>query len=177
MNEIPETLAVATESNAFWMTQLTGSERSALLATFGGWMLDGLDVMAYSFVLPSLILLWHISKEQAGLLGTSALLLSAIGGWLAGILSDRFGRVRVLQVSIVWFAVFTFLSGFCNNFAELMFTRGLQGLGFGGEWAVGSVLMGETIRGRFRGRAVGTVQGGWALGWAMAAVFYTILQM
>lgn len=155
-----------------WLLELNSTERAALLATFGGWMLDGLDVMAYSFVLPVLIGLWHISKGQAGLLSTSALLLSAVGGWAAGLLADRFGRVRVLQVSIVWFAVFTFASGFCNNFSELLVTRGLQGLGFGGEWAVGSVLMGESVRGRLRGRAVGTVQGGWALGWGLAALFF-----
>jgi MFS family permease len=50
----------------------------------------------------------------------------------------------------------------------------LQGLGFGGEWAVGSVLMGEIIRPQHRGRAVGTVQGGWAIGWGLAAICYGI---
>ena len=138
-----------------WAAQLNSRERSTLTATFAGWMLDGMDVMAYSFVLPTLILLWHINSSQAGLLGTSTLLLSALGGWAAGLLSDRFGRVRVLQITILWFAAFTFLSGFSNSFWQLFVLRGLQGLGFGGEWAVGSVLIGETIRSQFRGRAVG----------------------
>lgn len=166
------TLPLRQERKRLWLTQLTTEERSALVATFSGWMLDGLDVMVYSFVLPSLILFWHISRGQAGLLSTSALLLSAVGGWAGGLAADRFGRVRVLQISILWFALFTFLSGFCNNFGELLVARGLQGLGFGGEWAVGSVLVGEAIRGRFRGRAVGTVQGGWAVGWGLAALGY-----
>jgi MFS family permease len=158
-----------------WLFQLDQTERSTLVATFAGWMLDGLDVMVYSFVLPTLIVLWHISKTQAGLLGTSALLLSSVGGWLAGLAADRYGRVRILQLTIVWFAVFTFLSGFSHSFTQLFITRGLQGLGFGGEWAVGSVLIGENIRPAFRGRAVGTTQSGWAIGWAMAAVCYTAL--
>ncbi len=123
--------------------------------------------MVYSFVISTLIAAWHISKGQAGLLGTAALLISAVGGWLAGLLADRFGRVRVLQITILWFALFTFLSGFTNSFWQLLMTRGLQGLGFGGEWAVGSVLMGEAIRAQHRGKAVGTVQGGWAVGWAV----------
>jgi hypothetical protein len=38
-----------------WITQLTGKERSTLTATFAGWMLDGMDVMVYSLVLPTLI--------------------------------------------------------------------------------------------------------------------------
>lgn len=161
-------------SNELWLTQLSLRERSTLVATFAGWMLDGMDVMVYSFVIPTLIVVWHMSKGQAGLLGTSALLMSSLGGWLAGLAADRFGRVRILQLTILWFALFTFLSGFSNSFPQLLVIRGLQGLGFGGEWAVGSVLIGETIRSKYRGRAVGTVQGGWAIGWGLAAVFYTV---
>jgi len=158
-----------------WLTQLSGPDRSTLFATFGGWALDGMDVMVYSFVIPSLIAAWHISKGQAGLLGTAALLISAVGGWLAGTLADRYGRARILQLTIIWFAFFTFLSGFTHSFTQLLLTRGLQGLGFGGEWAVGSVLMGEAIRSQHRGKAVGTVQGGWAVGWGLAAICYQVL--
>jgi MFS family permease len=168
--------AVAAPSNQRpWIFDLTPRERSTLIATFGGWALDGMDVMVYSFVIPTLIAAWHISKGQAGLLGTAALLISALGGWLAGLLADRFGRTRILQITILWFAFFTFLCGFTNSFWQLLMTRGLQGLGFGGEWAVGSVLMGEAIRAQHRGKAVGTVQGGWAVGWGFAAICYTLL--
>jgi MFS family permease len=161
-------------TNRPWFTQLNARERTTLAATFAGWMLDGMDVMVYSFVLPTLVIVWHISKGQAGLLGTSTLLLSSLGGWVAGLAADRFGRVKILQLTILWFAFFTFLSGFANGFTQLLIIRGLQGLGFGGEWAVGSVLIGETIRSEYRGRAVGTVQGGWAIGWGISALFYTV---
>ena len=158
-----------------WILDLTSDERATLIATFGGWALDGMDVMVYSFVIPTLIAAWHMSKGQAGMLSTVALLISAVGGWLAGLLADRFGRTRILQLTIVWFAVFTFLSGFTNSFWQLLVVRGLQGFGFGGEWAVGSVLMGEAIRAQYRGKAVGTVQGGWAIGWGVTAISYTVL--
>ncbi|HEY4961230.1 MAG TPA: MFS transporter [Terriglobales bacterium] len=167
--------AAAPTSERPWILDLTAPERSTLVATFGGWALDGMDVMVYSFVIPTLIAAWHITKGQAGMLGTAALLISALGGWLAGLLADRFGRVRILQITILWFAFFTFLSGFTNSFWQLLMTRGLQGLGFGGEWAVGSVLMGEAIRAKYRGKAVGTVQGGWAVGWGITAISYTVL--
>jgi MFS family permease len=158
-----------------WILDLTANERATLVATFGGWALDGMDVMIYSFVIPTLIAVWHLSTGRAGMLSTVALLISAAGGWLAGSLADRFGRTRILQLTILWFAVFTFLSGFTNSFWQLLVTRGLQGLGFGGEWAVGSVLMGEAIRARYRGKAVGTVQAGWAVGWGVTAICYTVL--
>lgn len=167
--------ATETVTRRAWIYDLTPTERSTLLATFGGWGLDGMDVMIYSFVIPTLIAAWHMSKAQAGLLSTVALVISAVGGWLAGLLADRYGRTRILQLTILWFAVFTCLSGFTNSFWQLLVVRGLQGLGFGGEWAVGSVLMGEAIRAEYRGKAVGTVQGGWAIGWGVTAVCYTVL--
>ena len=81
----------------------------------------------------------------------------------------------MLQVTILWYAVFTFLCGFAQNFDQLFIFRALQGLGFGGEWAAGAVLMGEVIRDKYRGRAVGLVQTGWSIGWGAAALLYTIL--
>jgi MFS family permease len=155
--------------------ELSSSERHALSATFLGWALDGMDVTVYSFVIPSLIAAWSISKGEAGVLGTAALLVSAAGGWLAGLLADRFGRTRILQLTILWYSFFTFLSGFAHSFWQLLLTRAMQGLGFGGEWAVGSVLVGEMIGTEHRGKAVGIVQGGWAIGWALAALCYTFI--
>jgi MFS family permease len=158
-----------------WFADLNPRERRTMTACFGGWSLDALDVQIFSFVIPSLLALWGISTGQAGELGTITLLVSAFGGWLAGAACDRFGRVRVLQITIVWYAFFTFLCGFAQNFEQLFIFRALQGLGFGGEWAAGAVLMGEVIRDKYRGRAVGLVQTGWSIGWGAAALLYTIL--
>jgi len=158
-----------------WYRELDTSERRTFWAFFGGWALDALDVQIYSFVVPALIALWHITNAEAGLLATSALVISAFGGWLAGMLADRVGRARLLMITVAWFAFFTFLSGFTQNFEQLLVVRGLQGLGFGGEWAAGSVLIGEVIRASDRGKAVGTVQSAWAWGWGAAAILATII--
>ncbi|TMB10608.1 MAG: MFS transporter [Deltaproteobacteria bacterium] len=100
---------------------------------------------------------------------------SALGGWLAGLIADRVGRVRTLQITILWFALFTGLCGLAQSYGQLLAARALMGLGFGGEWAAGAVLMGEVIAARHRGKAVGAVQSGWALGWGAAALLYTIM--
>jgi len=133
-----------------------------------------MDVQLYSFVIPTLIAIWGITRAQAGALGTAALLVSAVGGWLAGWLADRYGRVRTLQVAILWFAVFTFLSGLAQTFEQLFAARALMGLGFGGEWAAGAVLLGEVIRPEHRGKALGMMQAGWAVGWGTAALLYAL---
>ncbi len=157
-----------------WLGDLTTSELRAMKACFGGCACSSLDLQLYSLLVPTLISIWGITKAEAGLLGTSALLLSAVGGWLAGMACDRYGRVRVLQVTILWFALFTFLSGFTQNFSQLFICRALQGLGFGGEWGAGSILVAEAVRAKYRGRAVGFVQSGWSLGWALGVLLYAI---
>ena len=156
------------------LSDFTKTERRAFAACVGGWALDAMDVQLYSFVIPTLIAIWGITRAQAGLLGTAALLVSAVGGWLAGWLADRYGRVRTLQVAILWFAVFTFLSGLAQNFEQLFAARALMGLGFGGEWAAGAVLLGEVIRPEHRGKALGMMQAGWAVGWGSAALLYAL---
>ena len=134
-----------------WWSGLTRAERATFFACFGGWALDAFDFQFYTFVIPTLRKEWNMTAGQAGTLATAALLSSAVGGWLAGLLADRIGRVRTLQITILWFAVFTCLSGLARGYWDMFFARALIGLGFGGEWAAGSVLMGEVISARHRG--------------------------
>jgi MFS family permease len=153
--------------------ELNNKERSTMLACFGGWSLDAFDVQMYSFVIPTVIALWSLTKGEAGLIGTVTLLVSSFGGWFSGTLADRYGRVKMLQITILWYSVFTFFCAFAQNFEQLFILRALHGFGFGGEWAAGAVLMGEVIRDKYRGRAVGLVQTGWAVGWGLSALVYT----
>jgi MFS family permease len=157
-----------------WYSELDTNGKRTFLASFLGWAIDALDYMVFTFVIATLISLWGIDRGQAGLLGTITLLFSAIGGWVAGILADKYGRVKVLQYTILWFSICTIGIGFTQDFNQIFVLRALQGLGFGGEWAVGSVLMGEIIQAKNRARAVGTVQSGWAIGWGVAALLYTV---
>lgn len=155
-----------------WIKETNKEERRTLVAAFAGYGVDAFDYMIYTFLIPTLIMVWGMTKAQAGYIATGALITSAIGGWAAGVLSDKYGRVRILQLTVLWFSLFTFLSGFTNSFEQLFFTRAMQGLGFGGEWSVGSVLIAEMIQARHRGKAVGLVQSSWAIGWGVAAIAF-----
>src|SRR5579871_6780877 len=158
-----------------WFSTLSKNEKRTFWACFSGWGLDAMDTQMYALLLPTLIALWGMSKGQAGFLGTVVLIFAALGGWIAGALADRFGRVRILQLTIIWFSVFTGLSALTHSFLQLMVTRSLQGLGLGGEWAVGAVLTSETINARVRGRVVGAIQAGCAVGYAIAVLMSTLL--
>lgn len=153
-----------------WLEHISRRERRTLIAGFLGYGVDGFDFMIYTFVIPTLMTEWSMTRLQAGSIATGALLTSAIGGWVAGILADRFGRVRVLQLTVLWFAVCTALCGFTQDYAQLLLVRALQGFGVGGEWSVGAVLVAETVQARYRGKAAGLVQSSWAVGWGAAAL-------
>jgi MFS family permease len=157
-----------------WYKTLSGREKKTFWACFSGWSLDAMDAQFFSFMIPALMAIWHLSKTQAGYLGTTALIATAIGGWVSGILADRIGRLRVLQFTVLWFAVFSCLAGFAQSFHQLLVLRFLQGLGFGGEWAAGAVLMGEIIRPEHRGKAVGCIQSGYGVGWTLATLIATM---
>nr|WP_281384453.1 MFS transporter [Novosphingobium flavum] len=134
-----------------------------------------MDVQIYALLLPTIMAVWGLTKAEAGTLGTVALLASSVGGAIAGNLADRIGRVRVLQISILWFSAFTFLSGFAQNYGQLLAARTLQGLGFGGEWAAGAVLIAELIAPKHRGQTIAAVSSGWSVGYGAAAILFAII--
>ncbi|CAG9268317.1 MFS transporter [Paraburkholderia caribensis] len=158
-----------------WYRAAAPAERRTFWGCFCGWTLDSFDNQVLAFLLPTLMAAWHFSKGEAGLIATSSLLAAAIGGWISGILSDRHGRVRVLTGSIIWFTGFSVIAGFTGSYHQLLVVRALQGVGFGAEWAVGAALMAEVINPVHRGKALGLVQSGFSVGWALAAVVTGVL--
>lgn len=158
-----------------WYTHLSSDQRRAFWACYGGWSLDALDAQIFSLVLGAIIATWGISKAAAGSISSVSLVASAIGGWVFGALTDRYGRVRMLQLTILCFSLFTFLSAFAQNLPQLLVLKALQGFGFGGEWAVGSVLIAETVPSKYRGQVMGTIQSGWAVGWALSVLLYGLV--
>jgi MFS family permease len=158
-----------------WFRTLGPRGRKAFGGAFGGYGLDSYDFQVLPLGLGAIIAYFGISKGEAGLLTTVTLVVSALGGALAGIMADRIGRVRTLQITVATYTVFTVLCGFAPNFETLLVFRALQGLGFGGEWAAGAILVAEYCSPRYRGRTVAFVQSAWAVGWGLSVVVYTVV--
>ncbi|MBV8863895.1 MAG: MFS transporter, partial [Acidobacteriaceae bacterium] len=155
---------------AFRWRSTTVAQRRTLIAAGLGWMLDAFDVMLYSIVLAAMMREFGMSKATAGLLNTLTLIASALGSVAFGLLADRYGRRRMLSLSILTYSLFTFACGFSTSINILGVFRFLLGLGMGGEWNSGATLVAETWPTAWRGRALGIVQSSWAIGYACAAV-------
>lgn len=167
-----ESPAAEPDTSSFfgWYTLADGRTRRVFWACFLGWGLDAMDGLIYQYMVPLLIAALGLTIGQAGSIVSANFFAAAIGGWAGGWLSDRFGRARILKLTILWFSVFSFLSGFAQDYEQLLILRTLQGLGFGAEWAVGAVLLGEMIAPAWRGRALGTMQSANAVGSGLAAI-------
>jgi MFS family permease len=156
-----------------WYSALGADGRRAFKAAFAGYTLDAFDLIVVTLSLTAIGATFDVGTGATGALSTVTLSASALGGILGGVLSDRIGRARTLMLTV--YSLFTFLSGLATSYPMLMVFRVFQGIGFGGEWAVGAVLVAEMVRPESRGKALGVVQSAWAVGWAIAVLVYLLV--
>jgi MFS family permease len=152
-----------------WVTEASQEQKRTLLAAFLGYMLDSMDVMLYALVLGQVQREMHLSAAMSGAMMSATLIAAAFGGVCFGWFADRYGRVRALTLSVLVYSVATGLCGLAQTATQLMLFRVLLGLGMGGEWASGAVLVAETWPARHRGKALALVQSSWAVGYAVGA--------
>lgn len=162
--------ATAPPRSGPWYKEITSKQWYALLAGQMGWALDAFDVMLYSFCLTTIMKEWNSSPAAAGFMVTVTLFASSLGGIMFGAVADKIGRKKALMVTVLLFSVCSGLSGLAQNLTQLAIARTLLGIGMGGEWASGALLVSETWPPQHRGKAVGIMQSGWAIGYILAAI-------
>jgi len=159
--------------------KLTSNQIRGFWASWGGWTLDGMDSFIYALVLvPSLRELLPRSgipatKGNVGLYGGTLFALFLVGWGMAflwGPVGDKFGRVRTLMLTVVWYSVFTFLSAFVANVWQLATLRLLAGIGIGGEWAMGGTFVAEEWPEQRRRAGAGYMHTGYYVGIFLAAM-------
>jgi MFS family permease len=153
-----------------WYHTITREQWNTLVAAQLGWTLDALDFVLYLMAIKSLMNAFGFNTAKAGLLATVALITSSIGGLLFGLVADYFGRTRALMATILIYSFSTLGTATAQSFTQLMLWRAAVGIGMGGEWASGAVLVSETWPAEHRGKAIGIMQSGWAIGYILAAL-------
>jgi MFS family permease len=138
-----------------------------------------MDSVVYALVLvPAMTdLLPHsgiaVSKVNIGYYGSLSFALFLIGWGLAflwGPVGDKFGRVRTLMLTIVWYSLFTFLSAFVTSWWQLAALRLLAGIGIGGEWAMGGTFVAEEWPENRRRMGAGYMHTGYYVGFFLASL-------
>jgi MFS family permease len=167
--------ATATAPAVPWYRTITRDQWRVLAAAKFGWMLDAMDFMLYAMAIGQLRTYFALDDAAAGMLGTVTLIMSGVGGLTWGYVADRFGRTRALMGTITLFSLASLGAATSQSVLQLLFWRAVLGIGMGGEWASGAVLVSETWPAAHRNKAISIMQSGWAIGYILAAVLAAII--
>ncbi|MGZ5829732.1 MAG: MFS transporter, partial [Xanthobacteraceae bacterium] len=130
---------------------------------------DSFDSLTIAFILPVLIGLWKISPSEIGLLISGGFAGQLIGAILFGWAAEKYGRLRVLQISLIIMAVFSAACALSWSYDSLLVFRFLQGFGLGAEVPVAATYLNEFTKARYRGRFLLLLQWGFAIGVAVTS--------
>src|SRR6202790_1932816 len=142
----------------------------AIAAGILGWTLDAFDFFVVVFMVDILASHFQVAKSAIILSIGATLAMRPVGALLFGMLADRYGRRRPLMAVVAYFSLIELLSGFAMNYTIFLALRALYGIGMGGFWGVGASLTLESAPRRWRGLLSGLLQGGYPLGYLLAAV-------
>ena len=93
----------------------------------------------------------------------------ATGGLIFGALGDRFGRARMLMITVLLYSLCTGLSAFSKGWVDFAAYRFITGLGVGGVFGLAVALVADSLPERSRSGALGTLQALSAVGNVTAA--------
>lgn len=139
-----------------WMT--------AFIFCFLVLLCDGADIGILAFTLTSIKAEFDLTSVQAGALGSWSIFGMAIGGLLGGWASDRFGRVRIIVISTISFAILSSCTGFAQSYDQVVILRTLTCLGLGCLYITCNTLMSELVPTKYRTTILATLMTGYTLG-------------
>jgi putative MFS transporter len=140
----------------------------AVIAT--AWFFDSIDLGALTFLLGSIAAEFHLTTAAAGALSSASFLGMCIGAGLAGIAADRFGRMSVFQVSMLFWGAGSLLCGISQSIQMLMLARIVVGFGMGMEFPIAQAIASELVPAQHRGRTLALLEGFWPIGFITAGL-------
>jgi MFS transporter, putative metabolite:H+ symporter len=154
---------------------LSATSGFALTLVLLGWVFAGMDYTIYSYALPLILTDLNISIPTAGLIFFLSLQGTFIGSLLAGVLADALGRRRVMMGNILLYALSTGTVALAQSAGFLTVVRFLVNFGVGAEQPVGATYISEVWNPKTRGRAMGFMQSGYAIGTLLATLLLALI--
>ncbi|WP_377270467.1 MFS transporter [Peterkaempfera sp. SMS 1(5)a] len=155
---------------------LTGDQRNAFVAAYLGWAMDAFDYFLVVLVYSEIADEFKVSLTDMAFLTTATLAMRPVGAFLFGLWADRRGRRLPLMVDVLFYSLVGFACAFAPDYTVLLVLRLLYGIGMGGEWGLGAALAMEKIPPDKRGFWSGVLQGGYSLGYLLAAVAFLVIE-
>lgn len=150
---------------------MTKNQKWVMASTAAGFSLKNMDIMFLSFALAPIIAELHISSAAAGWIGSITNLGMLAGGAIFGLVGDRIGRVKTFTYTIFIFAFATAAMFFAHTLPVIYTLRFLAGIGAGGEYGVGIVLIAENFQPGLIGRLTSLA----AIGGQVGAIFAAVM--
>src|SRR5437899_7871463 len=147
---------------------LSSFHRKAILVTGVAWTFVAMEILLVGFVAPVFAGIWHLDGVMLGLVNSAALAGSLVGSLVLGRTSDRIGRKRIFQLSILWYAVFTACTALSWGPWSVMTFRFLAGLGLGGMLVVDPSMLAEYLPPQRGGRLLVFLDFWWPVGLLLA---------
>jgi len=129
----------------------------AIIASLGGFLF-GYDTAVISGTINFVSTQFHLDAISTGWYVSSALVGCISGVAMAGVLSDKYGRKKVLILSALFFGVSAIGCTFAIGFNDLVFYRFVGGLGIGVASMVSPLYISELSPAHKRGRLVALYQ-------------------
>lgn len=134
------------------------------------WLFDCVDITMMTFALSSIQKDFALSTAQTGLLGSMTFIGMFFGAFCAGILADRYGRLRILQWSMIGWGIASLLCAVAPSIEILMACRILLGFAMAMEPVAGLALVSEFTPAKERGKMVTYFEGMGILGFITAGI-------
>ncbi len=127
-------------------------------------MIDGMDVLAISYIAPALQKDWGVSPAELSIVFSAGLAGMALGGLGLAPLADRFGRRRMIVLAIALMAIAMLISSRATSVAQLASIRFFVGTGIGTVLACIAAVAARVAPAKHRNFAIGILQGGYPIG-------------
>lgn len=127
-------------------------------------MFDGYDAAVMGFIAPALIEEWHIPRAAMGPILGAAMFGVAIGALIAGPLSDRYGRKKIILLSVLMFSTFSLVCAFATTPLQMALWRFIAGLGLGAVMPNCVTLLAEYMPERRKGLMITLMFSGFNIG-------------
>ena len=148
--------------NPAWYAAVTRYQWLVLIVASLGWVFDAFEGQIFNITRKAMLaeILGPTAteaavKEWGDIVLGFFLVGGTLGGWLFGMLADRWGRNPTMIVTILFYSIFSGLTYFATELWHVCLLRFLVAMGVGGEWAVAAALVAEVFPKEARARASG----------------------